>query len=184
MIWLLSLRITGSFLIWTTVGVLLVATNALAAYLIYNYVRIKFYNESLSKTGFSKIDNSLMNQDLLLALSILAVIIVLVFVILICCSYRTLKIGIALINESTKVFKAMPLMPLYPIYKYVITLGISAIFLYAVALLSTSGELISVELNNSAALQSSALSNSTGVSGLKFQPNVYDIYLILELINT
>lgn len=172
MIWLLSLRITGSFFIWTTVGILLIATTALAAFLIYNYVRIKVYNQELYKTGFSTIDNSLMNENMLLALAILAVLIVLVFVILVCCSYRTLKIGIALLNETTKVFKAMPLMSLYPINKYVIILGVSAIYLYAVALLSTSGEMITVELESSVAAQSSSLSNSTGVAGIEFQPNM------------
>lgn len=170
--WLLLLRITGSFFVWTTVGLLLIATNALAAFLIYNLVRIKFYNQSLYKTGFPAIDNVIMNENVLLALSILAVLIVVIFIILICCSYRTLKIGIALLNEATKVFKAMPFMSLYPINKYVITLGISALYLYAVALLSTSGEMITVELNSAVASQSSVLSNSTGVDGLKFQPNL------------
>jgi hypothetical protein len=63
-------------------------------------------------------------------------------------------------------------MSLYPINKYVIILGISALYLYAVALLSTSGEMITVELNSAVASQSSAISNSTGVDGLEFQPNV------------
>lgn len=174
-IWLLLLRVTGSFFIWTTIGVLLLASNALAAFLIYNYVRLKVYNQELFKTGFERIDNSLMNENLLLALSILAVLIVLIVVILVCCSLRSLKIGIALLNETTKVFKAMPLMVLYPVNKYVIFLGVSAIYLYAVALLSTSGEMISVEINSSVASQSSVLSNSTGVSGLEFQPTAYEI---------
>lgn len=177
--WLLLLRVTGSLFIWTTIGVLLLASNALAAFLIYNYVRLKVYNQELFKTGFERLDNSLMNENLLLALSILAVLIVLIVVILVCCSLRSLKVGIALLNETTKAFKAMPLMVLYPINKYVIILGASAIYLYAVALLSTSGEMITVELNSSLASQSSVLSNSTGASGLEFQPTAYKIFLYI-----
>ncbi len=70
---------------------------------------------------------------------------------ILCCFYKSLRIGIAILDEVTKVFKVMPGMIFYPLIKYVILIGISAIFLYTVALLATSGELIAPEINSSVA---------------------------------
>jgi hypothetical protein len=66
--YLLLLQFFAGFIVWFTIFVVLLVGWVLAAYFIYNYVRIKVLHQGLLDAGFTQIDSVLYNETLLLAL--------------------------------------------------------------------------------------------------------------------
>ncbi|KAJ3289903.1 hypothetical protein HK104_007133 [Borealophlyctis nickersoniae] len=145
-LWFIFLQYFAGPIVYLTIILLLGSSWAIAAYFLYNYYRLKVLHQALIGTGFGTIDASLYNEKLLLALGITFAIIAFVLTIIILCSGRRIRLAVQIIKEAARALHAMPLIFVFPIFKYAVLLGVMAGFVWIFALLSTSGEIVASNL--------------------------------------
>ncbi|KAJ3047837.1 hypothetical protein HK097_011137 [Rhizophlyctis rosea] len=158
-LWFTFLQWFGAFIIYVTVILLLGSSWAVAAYLLYNYYRIKIVHQALIGTGFGVIDAGLYNEKTLLGLGIAFAIIALILTLIICCSGKRIRLAIQIIKESSRALQSLPFIFIFPLLKYLLLLAIMAASVWIFALLSTSGEIIAQELTYSVRNESLSASN-------------------------
>ncbi|KAJ3149292.1 hypothetical protein HDU86_007015 [Geranomyces michiganensis] len=140
--YLLLLQFFAGVIVWFTILVVVVVAWVLAAYFIYNYVRIHVLHQGLLSVGFSQVDSILYNEKLLLVLGCIIGGIALIISVLVLCLVRRIRLATHIIKEASHALRAMPFVALFPFVKYFVILIWMAIFVAVMALLATSGTAI------------------------------------------
>ncbi|KAJ3044934.1 hypothetical protein HDV00_000217 [Rhizophlyctis rosea] len=145
-LWFTFLQWFGALIIYLTCIILLGSSWAVAAYLLYNFYRVKVVHQALIGTGFGTIDSALYNEKILLGMGVAFGIIALLLTLIICCSGKRIRLAIQIIKESSRALQAMPFIFIFPLLKYAVLLLLMAAFVWIFALLATSGENVAAEL--------------------------------------
>ncbi|KAI8913146.1 plasma-membrane choline transporter-domain-containing protein [Powellomyces hirtus] len=146
--YLLLLQFFAGAIVWFTIFIVLIVAWVLAAYFIYNYVRIKVLHQGLLSVGFDQVDAVLYNEKLLLVLGCIIGGIALILSILVLCLIRRIRLATRIIKEASMALRAMPWIALFPFFKYTVVLIWMAIFVAVMALLATSGTTIAAQVED------------------------------------
>ncbi|KAI8593682.1 plasma-membrane choline transporter-domain-containing protein [Geranomyces variabilis] len=150
--YLLLLQFFAGVIVWFTILIVVIVAWVLAAYFIYNYVRIHVLHQGLLSVGFTQVDSILYNEKLLLVLGCIIGGIATIISILVLCLVRRIRLATHIIKEASHALRAMPFVALFPFVKYFVILIWMAIFVAVMALLATSGTAIAtavtVDLND------------------------------------
>ncbi|KAI9221283.1 plasma-membrane choline transporter-domain-containing protein [Blastocladiella britannica] len=140
-IWLILLNWFVGFMVWLTVIFANLAMGGLTGFCFYNWNMLRTQGKLLL-TSSATVNSQVQNQTTMLVLGIIFGVIFLVIFLISTAGRNRIKLAVALIKETSKAVRAMPLIVLFPIFKYVAMAGLFAFFTAVFAMLATSGDAI------------------------------------------
>ncbi|ORZ33107.1 plasma-membrane choline transporter-domain-containing protein [Catenaria anguillulae PL171] len=151
-VWLLLLNFFAGPLVWLTVILANISMGAITAFVWSNWNAVRTGGQ-VRLTGNSTLDTQMYNQTTLLIIGVITGVVFAVIFLISIAARRRIKLAIVIIRETSKAVRVMPMIFLFPVFKYVFTTGLFAFFVAVFALLSTSGQAISGAATNTAVTQ-------------------------------
>ncbi|KAJ3340207.1 hypothetical protein HDU93_007297 [Gonapodya sp. JEL0774] len=188
-VWLVIMQLFTSAFVWMTILAGQGLVTAIAGYLGWAYYQVYVQGRSWPIVGIAANDqlsykvqdfvrSNVYNQNLLLALAIACAVVAFVLFFLLVWARKRIGLAVNLIQEAAKALRAVPMCLVWPVFKYILLVGICAWCIWIYALLSTSGDVIAVTA------QDLASGVTKGYSKV-FQPSTvlrwFEIYYVLGM---
>jgi hypothetical protein len=176
-VWLFLIQLFAAPVVWLTVILTILSSWGGAAYFWFNWNATRLNKETiLPSSSFETVNTALQNEQTLLAIAIIGTVVAVGLTFLLIFARSRISLAISIIQEASRAVRAMPMIVVFPLLKYILLVGLVVWCLYIFAMLSTSGSTIAKSVsdagNNSTslALLNSKL-NGTAIKPFSFSPD-------------